>query len=67
MDLKVVYANGAPDDIRVRSEIREGDRTPPLDLRGRDRAIRSIQIVSRRDARGPGRGKARLCVYGRES
>ncbi len=67
MDLKVVYANGAPDDIRVRSEIREGSQTRPLDLRGRDRAIESIRIVSKRDASGPGRGKARVCVYGRES
>jgi hypothetical protein len=67
LDLKVVYANGQPDDIQVRSEIREGDRTRPLDLRGRDRAIDSIQIVSKRDFRGPGRGKARVCVFGRES
>ncbi len=65
LDLKVVYANGAPDDIQVRSEINEGDQTRPLDLKGRDRAIASVQIVSKKDFKGPGRGKARVCVYGR--
>ena len=39
LDLKVVYANGAPDDIPVRSMIRQGSHTRPLDLRGRERAI----------------------------
>jgi hypothetical protein len=67
LDLKVVYANGTPDDIRVRSELREGDRTRPLDLKGRDRAIDRIEIVSKRDFKGKGRGKARVCVYGREA
>ena len=67
LDLKVVYANGNPDDIQVRSEIKEGDRTRPLDLQGRDRSIRSIQIVSKRDFKGPGRGKASVCVYGKDA
>jgi hypothetical protein len=67
LDLKVIYANGAPDDISVRSEINEGDQTRPLDLRGRDRAISSIRIVSKKDFRGPGRGRASVCVYGKES
>ena len=34
MDLKVVYANGQPDDIQVREEIRAGGQTRPLDLKG---------------------------------
>ena len=67
LDLKVIYANGAPDDIQVRSEINQNDSSRPLDLRGRDRAIRSIQIVSKRDREGPGHGKAQVCVYGKES
>ena len=66
-DLKVVYANGQPDDIRVRSELREGTQTRPLDLKGRDRAIARIEIVSRRDFKGRGRGRARICVAGLES
>lgn len=67
LDLKVVYTNGAPDDIRVRSDIREGEQTRPLDLRGRDRAIDRIEIVSKRDFKGRGRGRARVCVYGLEA
>ena len=64
LDLKVIYANGDPDDIPVSSEINEGDRTRPLDLRGRERAIDRIQIISKKDFRGPGRGRAEVCVYG---
>lgn len=68
LDLKVVYSNGAPDDIRVRSEIRENGQTAPLDLKGRDRAIDRIEIVSKRDFKGrQGRGKAQVCVYGLEA
>lgn len=66
LDLKVIYANGAPDDIPVRSAINQGDQTRALDLRGRDRAIDRIQIVSKKDREGPGRGRAEVCVYGRE-
>lgn len=66
LDLKVVYANGSPDDIPVRAHINQGDRTRALDLRGRDRAIDRIQIVSKKDREGPGRGRAQICVYGRE-
>jgi hypothetical protein len=36
-------------------------------LRGRDRAIASIQIVSKKDFKGPGRGRASVCVYGKEA
>jgi hypothetical protein len=67
LDLKVIYSNGAPDDIQVRSEIREGERTRPLDLRGRDRSIDRIELVSKRDFRGRGRGRARVCIYGLEA
>ena len=62
----MVYANGRPDDIRVRSELREGNDTRPLDLQGRDRAIASIELVTKRDFKGRGRGPAKVCVYGRE-
>lgn len=67
LDLKVVYSNGDPDDIRVRSELREGDETRPLDLRGRSRSIDRIEIVSKRDFRGRRRGRAEICIYGREA
>jgi hypothetical protein len=60
LDLKVVYANGAPDDIQVRSMIRQGSKTRALDLRGRDRAIQRIEMIYRKPLNF--RGKARICV-----
>lgn len=63
LDLKVVYANGDPDRIPVRSELHEGESTRPLDLIGRERAIDRIEIVSKKDFRGPGRGRAAVCVF----
>jgi hypothetical protein len=47
MDLKVVYANGQPDDIQVREEIRAGGQTRPLDLKGERLAIKEIEMVYR--------------------
>ena len=48
LDLKVIYANGEPDDIRVRHILDRGERTRALDLRGdRARSMRNIQMVYR--------------------
>jgi hypothetical protein len=60
LDLKVYYANGEPDDIKVRSLIKQGTRTRPLDLRGRQRAIQKIEMVYRKPLNF--RGKAKVCV-----
>lgn len=65
LDLKVIYSNGQPDDIKVREKMRAGSRTRPLDLKGRDRAIKEIQIVYR--SRPSFRGQATLKVYGRQA
>jgi hypothetical protein len=62
LDLSVVYSNGAPDDIPVRSLIRQGTRTRPLDLRGWERAIRKIDMVYAK--RLNFRGQATVCVEG---
>ncbi len=62
LDLKVIYANGAPDDIPVRALIRQGTRT--LDLRGRERAIQQIDMVYRKPLNF--RGLATVCVEGLE-
>jgi hypothetical protein len=62
LDLRVVYANGAPDDIPVRSLIRQGDRTRPLDLRGWERSIRHVEMVYAK--RLNFRGSATVCVEG---
>lgn len=59
-DLKVVYANGQPDDLRVRSEIRDGGQTRPIDLKGRQRAISRIELTYR--AKPNFKGSARVCV-----
>src|SRR5258706_16019379 len=45
LDLKVTYANGQPDDIPVRSLIRAGGETRVIDLAGRDRFIRDVQLT----------------------
>ncbi|MBO0763652.1 MAG: hypothetical protein J2P50_03540 [Hyphomicrobiaceae bacterium] len=62
LDLKVVYANGVPDDIPVRALIRQGERTRPLDLRGWERAIRQVDMVYAK--RLNFRGLATVCVEG---
>lgn len=62
MDLKVIYADGQPDDIPVRDEIRAGGQTRPLDLKGNRRAIREIQMVYR--SQPSFKGQATVCVEG---
>jgi hypothetical protein len=62
LDLKVVYANGAPDDIPVRAVIPAGGQTGPLDLRGRERAIARIEMIYR--SLPNLRGEATVCVEG---
>ena len=61
-DLKVVYANGEPDDLPVRTDIRAGGETRAIDLRGRDRAIREVQMIYR--SRPTFRGLATVEVWG---
>jgi len=62
LDLKVVYANGEPDDIPVRHVIRQGERTRPLDLRGWERSINRVDMVYRTIPNF--KGLARVCVEG---
>jgi hypothetical protein len=62
MDLKVIYADGEPDDIPVRDEIRPGSMTKPLDLKGARRAIRQVEMVYR--AQPNFKGAATVCVEG---
>jgi hypothetical protein len=63
LNLRVVYEHGPPDDIDVRSEIREGGETRPLDLRGERRAIDRVELVYL--AHPNFKGSARVCVFGR--
>jgi hypothetical protein len=62
LDLRVIYTNGAPDDISVRHVIRQGDTTRPLDLRGRERSIQRVEMVYRTIPNF--KGLARVCVEG---
>lgn len=62
LDLKVVYANGKPDDIRVRQKLKSGSETRPLDLEGRGRRIDRIELVYK--SRPSFRGQATLEVFG---
>lgn len=48
LDLKVVYVNGAVDDIPIRAVIPQGDASRVIDLRGGDRFIREVAMVYRR-------------------
>jgi hypothetical protein len=47
MSVRVVYDNGAADDITVQQLLRAGERTRPLDLRGRERVIDRVDLVYR--------------------
>ena len=61
-DLKVVYANGAPDDLQIRADIRAGGESRAIDLKGRERAIREVQMVYR--SRPTFKGFATVEVWG---
>jgi hypothetical protein len=45
LNLRVIYANGEPDNLEVKHFIRQGERTRPLDLRGWERAIDRIDMA----------------------
>jgi hypothetical protein len=59
-DLKVIYANGEPDDIPVRSEIRAGGQTRALDLRGERRVLKQVEMKDRSQPNF--KGQATVCV-----
>lgn len=64
IDLKVVYGNGAPDDIPVRAALRAGASSGPLDLKGGGRLIQRVEMIYR--SRPNFRGQAEVCVDGAE-
>src|SRR5262245_36159446 len=47
LNLRVIYANGDPDNIPVRHVLDRGERTRPLDLRGRARSMQRIEMLYR--------------------
>lgn len=62
LDLKVVYANGNPDDIPVRNVIRAGGETRTIDLKGDTRAIQEVQLVYK--SKPSFKGRAIVEVWG---
>ena len=62
LDLRVVYGNGEPDDISGALFIRQGDRTRPLDLRGRERSIDRVEMTYLTIPNF--KGQATVCVEG---
>lgn len=62
LDLRVIYSNGQPDDLPVRSVIRQGERTRPLDLKGWERSIDRVDMVYRTIPNF--KGLATVCVEG---
>jgi hypothetical protein len=62
LDLKVIYGNGAPDHIPVRSVIRQGERTRPLDLKGWERVIDRVEMTYLNIPNF--KGQATVCVEG---
>ena len=63
INLRVIYSNGQPDDIPVRSEIRDGGESRPLDLVGGDRFIDRVELFYQ--AKPSFKGSAKVCVFGR--
>jgi hypothetical protein len=64
LNLRVLYERGPPDDIPVKSEIRDGGETRPLDLRGeRNRVIDRVELFYL--AQPSLKGSAQVCVFGR--
>ncbi|MFZ0267382.1 hypothetical protein [Caulobacter sp.] len=61
-DLDVIYSNGAPDHIPLRFRIEQGGWSRRIDLRGRDRFIRRVELTYRRP--GNARGQARIELWG---
>ena len=65
-DVKVIYGNGRPDELRVRDVLREGRQTRDIDLEGRARFIDRIELTVRRDFDSGRRGRAQVCAIGKE-
>lgn len=76
--IRVIYGNGQPDRIEFSGKLDRGDVSGPLNLKGGDRFIKRIELVSKRDTKdavksifkgvltGRGPRKARVCIEGLE-
>ena len=70
LNLRVVYANGDPDDLQVRHFVRAGEHTAPLELSGRGRSIDRVEMQYRSNLNpldiiaNQRLGQATVCVEG---
>jgi len=64
VDVKIVYANGQTDDVRIRNKIRAGGETRDIDLKGGDRFIRRVELVYR--SRPSFKGQATVELWGKD-
>jgi hypothetical protein len=62
LNVRVIYANGQPDDLPTRHFLRQGGHTPPMDLRGRERSIDRVDMVYKTVPNF--KGQATVCVEG---
>jgi hypothetical protein len=61
-DLKVIYGNGDPEELRVHTLIRAGTASNNLDLKGDRRGIARVEMTYQ--ARPEFTGGAEVCVEG---
>jgi hypothetical protein len=60
MRVVIHYGDGEPEEIAVRDRIPAGGQTREIDLRGRDRYIRSVELWYARGSRDSRRPEVRL-------
>ena len=65
IEVSVIYGNNDAQRIDIRRTLRDGERSPPLNLQGRGRGIKSIIILAR--SMGGPRNRAFIDVYGEEA
>ena len=62
-EMTVTLGNKKEVKLNVKQELKEGESTKPIDLPGKDRAIRHVDFSYRTTAKGS--GKATVMLYGR--
>ena len=63
--MEITYGNGEKDEIQIRSLIRAGGSSRVIDLKGRDRYIRSVKFWYEAASLGRGRS-ATVTLFGRK-
>lgn len=64
LDVKIHFANGETQDVEVRRVVPAGGETREIDVRGKERVIRSVEFWYEAETRRR-RRRARVQLYGR--